>query len=232
MTKMEIEAAVKPEAIRACLSFKEATMLADVEEGAVRKDIERKVIRPIKCNSNRLFFRWPDVYVMAAVYRHDRFNRVTRKQIVDEIEGLVAFEHRKERYLRTFHPREYPRFLHLHPSECIWDLKIKVDSHLTISMRAVKSEVAPAVDLYARGLGKIEEQEGIFGGEAVFKGTRLPVRHIGKLRSRGEAIEDIKLDYHYLEEDDIEFADMYSRANPVIGRPRDSRGGTDVGVTS
>lgn len=222
---------VKPEAIRAYLSFKEATMLADVEEGAVRKDIERDVIKPIKCTSNRLFFRWPDVYVMAAVYRNARFNRVTRKQIVDEIEGIVAVEHRKERYLRRFRPHKYPPLLHFHPSECVLDLGIKVDNYLTISMRAVKSEVAPAVDLYARGLSKIEERSGIFGGEAVFRDTRLPVRHIGRLRALGEAIEDIRLDYDYLEEDDIEFADMYSRANPVIGRPRDS-GDDDVGVTS
>ena len=226
---MAIDVPVRHDTIRAYLTLKEATMLAAVEEASVRKDIENKVLRPIRCESSRLYFRWPDVYVMAAVYRHDRFNRKTRKQLVNEIEGLVATEHRKERFLRPFHPHTYPCLIDFHPSESIWDLGIKVDSHLTISMRAVKSECAPAVDCYAQGLSKIVERDGTLGGEAVFDGTRLPVRHIGKLRARGESAEDIKLDYPYLDDDDIDFADMYFRAHPTIGRPRDDSGGADVG---
>jgi uncharacterized protein (DUF433 family) len=219
------------EFVRAFLSLKEVTMLADVKEALVRKDIEHNVICPVKYGSNRLVFRWPDVYLFAAVYRHERFNRETRRQIVNELECVVEPEFRKERYLRSFHAKTYP-MLHLHPSKCVREMRVDVDAYTAISMSAVKSECAPAVDRYARGLARIEEREGVMGGEAVFRGTRLPVKHIGKLRACGESVEDIRLDYPYLDEPDIDFAEMYFKAHPAIGRPRESGGGPDGGIAN
>lgn len=228
-TALESPPTLGHEFVRALLTLKEVTMLAAVKESTVRKDIENKVIRPIKCGSNRLLFRWPDVYVMAAVYKYDWFNPAARKMIADEIEtSKVAVEYRRDRYLRKFNPCSYP-FLDFHPQESVRDGRVEVEKFFAISMSAVKSECAPAVGRYVYGLNKVVEQEGILGGEAVFRGTRLPVRHIGMLRAKGESVEDIRLDYPSLGHQDIEFSEMYFRANPIIGRPRESGGGTDGG---
>ena len=37
---------------------------------------------------------------------------------------------------------------------------------------------------------------------------------------RGESKEVIREDYHYLSEEDMEFALIYTRAYPAIGRPK------------
>jgi uncharacterized protein (DUF433 family) len=60
----------------------------------------------------------------------------------------------------------------------------------------------------------------ILGGEPVFKGSRLSVRHIGGLPA-GEH-PNVLEDYPYLSREDIHFAAIYSRAYPRLGRPRES----------
>ncbi len=97
--------------------------------------------------------------------------------------------------------------------------RLKLDEYLYIDLAKVAEDLAPRVDSYAEGLRRIEEKEGVLGGEAVFKRTRLSVNHIGKLRDGGEAIENIIEDYPYLRKGDIEFARLYFKAHPVVGRP-------------
>ena len=52
---------------------------------------------------------------------------------------------------------------------------------------------------------------GILGGEPVFTGTRLSVRHIGGLLLNGHDVE-VREDYPYLTNEDIEFAPVFTRA--------------------
>ncbi len=61
----------------------------------------------------------------------------------------------------------------------------------------------------------------ILGGEPVFPNSRLAVRHVGGMLLRGVAREEIHEDYPYLGAEDLEFADMYARAYPALGRPRE-----------
>jgi len=50
------------EEIREVLTLREATLLADVPESKVRKDIETGLLSPIKStNFERLLFRWADI---------------------------------------------------------------------------------------------------------------------------------------------------------------------------
>lgn len=98
--------------------------------------------------------------------------------------------------------------------------RLKLGDYLFIDFEKVAEDLAPRVDTYAEGLGRIEEKEGVLGGEAVFKNTRLSVNHIGKLRDGGEAIGTIIEDYPYLRQGDVEFARLYYQAHPIVGRPR------------
>jgi len=79
---------------------------------------------------------------------------------------------------------------------------------------------AAQTDLYKKGLAKIVSDKKILGGEPVFRGTRLSVRHVGGMRLNGEPMERILDDYPDLSAEDIEFAALYTAANPVAGRTR------------
>jgi uncharacterized protein (DUF433 family) len=208
--------------VRAMLSLREVTVLAGIAEAKVRKDIETGFLAPIKsANAERLLFRWADVFVFAAVYKGDLLSAALRKKAFAELEGLMAPSGRRHFYehldakalLATKLTRDRPSQL---PGACD---RLKLDDYLFIDIVKVIEDLGPRVDLYAAGLTHIEEKEGVLGGEAVFKNTRLSVNHIGKMREGGEAIVDIIEDYPYLHHDDIEFARLYFKAHPVLGRP-------------
>jgi uncharacterized protein (DUF433 family) len=67
-----------------------------------------------------------------------------------------------------------------------------------------------------RGLARIVSDDEILGGEPVFRGTRLSVRHVGGMRRNGDPIERIRDDYPELSIEDIEFAALYIAANPQV----------------
>jgi uncharacterized protein (DUF433 family) len=212
----------KGEKIRAMLSLRETTVLADVAETKVRKDIETGLLTPIKsANVERLLFRWADVFVFAAVYKSDLLSAALRKKAFAELEGLLApssrrhfYEHlNAEALLAAMLTRDRPSQMF---GACD---RLKLDDYLFIDIAKVVEDLAPRVDLYAAGLTHIEKKEGVLGGEVVFKNTRLSVNHIGKMREGGEAIADIIEDYPYLRQDDIEFARLYFKAHPMLGRP-------------
>jgi len=96
-------------------------------------------------------------------------------------------------------------------------------------------ELSPVADLkIGHVVGEVEDKTGrfeswkrklvtddrILGGEPVFPGSRLAVRHIGGLLLQGTAPTEIREDYPYLKDEDIEFAKMYALAYPPMGRPR------------
>jgi uncharacterized protein (DUF433 family) len=63
-------------------------------------------------------------------------------------------------------------------------------------------------------------REDILGGEPVFPGSRLAVRHVGEMLARGANPAEIREDYPYVTERDIEFSQLFTAAYPRIGRPR------------
>jgi uncharacterized protein (DUF433 family) len=205
------------------LSLREATLLADVSEAKVRKDIETGLLSPIKsANFERLFFRWADVFVFAAVYKNDLLSGPLRKKAFEGFEELVEPSCRRHFY-------DHLDADALLAATCKWRRpsksilaadRLKLGNYLFIDFEKVAEDLAPRVDSYAEGLGRIEEKEGVLGGEAVFKNTRLSVNHIGKLRDGGEAVENIIEDYPYLRQGDVEFARLYYKAHPIVGRPR------------
>jgi uncharacterized protein (DUF433 family) len=209
--------------IRAVLSLREATLLADVPEAKVRKDIETGLLPPIKTeNLDRLLFRWVDVFVFAAIYKGDLLPSALRKKAFEEFEGLVEPSWRRHFYYSL-------KVDALMAAKCTWHRpsrlfgvgdRLKLGDYLFIDVAEVEKDLAPRVDLYAEGLSRIEEREGVLGGEAVFRNTRLSVNHIGKMHDAGESIEDIIKDYPYLRENDIAFARLYWKAHPTLGRPR------------
>jgi uncharacterized protein (DUF433 family) len=218
--------------VRALLSLREAALLADVAESKIRKDIETGLLAPIKsADHERLFFRWADVFVFAAVYRGDLFSGPLRKKAFDALEELMAPSSRREFYARL-------DVAALLAASCAWRRpseffaaagRLKLDDYLYLDLGEISADLSPRIDHYAEGLTRIEEKEGVLGGEAVFKGTRLSVNHIGKLREGGETVESIVQDYPYLRRSDVDFAQLYVKAHPGLGRPRRFEG---IGLAS
>jgi uncharacterized protein (DUF433 family) len=216
--------------IRAMLSLREATVLADIAEAKIRKDIETGFLAPIKsANAERLLFRWPDVFVFAAVYKGDLLSPALRKKAFDELEGLMEPSCRRHYYYHLdANALMEAKLRSDRPSNFFGSCdRLKLDDYLFIDIKKVVQDLAPRIDLYAEGLTRIEEKEGVLGGEAVFKDTRLSVTHIGKMREGGEKTEHILEDYPYLRENDVEFARLYFKSHPLVGRPRRSE---EIGV--
>jgi uncharacterized protein (DUF433 family) len=168
-----------------------------------------------------LLFRWADVFVFAAVYKGDLLSAALRKKAFDELEGLMEPSDRRHYYYHLdANALMAAKLMWNRPSKLFDNCdRLKLDDYLFIDIKKAAKDLAPRIDLYADGLTRIEEKEGVLGGEAVFKNTRLSVNHIGKMREGGEAIADIIEDYPYLHDDDIEFARLYFKAHPMLGRP-------------
>ena len=80
------------------------------------------------------------------------------------------------------------------------------------------------VSLYgSRGRSRMVSDENILGGEPVFRGTRLSVRHIGEMHLKGEPTERILENYPMLTAEDVEFAALYIATYPPGDRPPTGR---------
>jgi uncharacterized protein (DUF433 family) len=224
MYTISAEQSFKLDGVRAVLSLREAVLLAEVSESRVRKDIEKGVLSPLRTSTTRPCFRWPDVFFLNAVYRNALLTGQGRGRV---------FQHLVETLLQPTYRHQYTSVVCTHPDNDhamrIWDFpshlvtrcsQMKIDDTLFIDFDRVLGDLGARVDSYARGLSRIEERPDVLGGEPVFKGSRLPVRHVAKLSVGGESTADILLDYPYLMDQDITFARLYHEAHPMKGRPR------------
>lgn len=220
--------------IRRVLSLKEAVVLAGVPEKRVRKDIENGVLAPPciqRFDDSHWCVTWGQVFTFAAIYRNDHLDgagalRVRALHAVNNVTDTFSLGTFAGPFvggvdnMRT--GMVFSSVGNCSVCEPCDNLMVDIDTTLRIDLAKVFHEVMPRVDLYAEGLKRIETKEGVLGGEAVFKGTRLSVHHVGKMAERGEPIENILSDYSHLNltENDVAFAQLYCRANPPRGRPR------------
>ena len=68
---------------------------------------------------------------------------------------------------------------------------------------------------------RVVTDEKVLGGEPTFPKSRLGVRHVGGMLLKGASKDEVREDYPYLKDEDIEFAPVYTRAYPRTGRPRE-----------
>ncbi|MEL6463144.1 MAG: DUF433 domain-containing protein [Cyanobacteria bacterium J06641_2] len=89
-----------------------------------------------------------------------------------------------------------------------------------LQLDAISNELSELINRFNDWKKSLVTNPAIMGGETVFPSSRLTVRHIGTMLERGESKEVIREDYPYLSEQDMDFALIYTRAYPVIGRPK------------
>jgi uncharacterized protein (DUF433 family) len=220
------------------LSLNEAAVIVDADAEALRADIKREIITPLRseiAGRNRPIFAWEDLGCLATLYdarnadlmapdvRRKTF-RAYRAHVVSSVaanwheaaekirECLAVIVTRQER--RRARGAEQPREVATEK----WMLYL--DEILCVDIKPAADRIGHAAEVYARGLERIASDPERMGGAPVFVGTRLPVRHIGLMAERGAPLAEILDDYPELTGDDVEFARLYAKANPAMGRPR------------
>ena len=99
---------------------------------------------------------------------------------------------------------------------------IAVSPVTEVKVGDVAAEMAQKLDRFSAWKKKIVENPDILGGEPVFPRSRTAVRHVGGLLLRGVPEREMREDYPHLSDEDFEFARLYAKAYPKMGRPREA----------
>lgn len=207
------------------LSLRETVVLAGVpeKEKCVRKDIDAGVLAAPRITHLRdahMRFNWPYVVTFAAVYSDDCMvdSRVLRKTALENVLVAVSGDSAIGCWNSTSSDVWHSTLMNC----LVADKRVGIGRFFEVNLARVCESIKPRVDLYSEGLSRVEEDDSILGGRAVFRGTRLSVHHIGKMAENGESVSNILEDYPYLTEGDVMFAVLYNKARPLVGRPRAS----------
>lgn len=175
---------------QAALTVSEVVALSGMEEGKVRKDVEHGLFGSAS----------PPTFNLAALVYFRSLALMKIQLTVEDRTKIYAL------IAKAFSGSGKPS-------------NIEVSPVLELKLAKVAKEVADTLDRFETWKKKIVIDPKILGGEPVFPKRRLSVRHIGAL-VMNDGLEEIREDYPYLKEQDIEFARLYTLAYPKRGRPR------------
>lgn len=99
--------------------------------------------------------------------------------------------------------------------------RIELSPVLDVKVAPVAEEVGDRLARFEAWKQRLVTDDKILGGEPVFPKSRLAVRNVGALLLKGAPREELREDYPYLKEQDLEFARIYTLAYPRMGRPRE-----------
>lgn len=180
------------------MTVAEASALLDLDEKAIRKELEHGIVgnrkrEPVEVTFSEL------VYIAVTMSLGLHLGVEDRRTLHDLV--IDSLEHT-------------PRVS-----------RVKLSPILDLHLGAVFDDVASRFSRFEEWKSKrVVEDPQILAGEPTFRGTRVPVRKIGEmLREHGKrAAVEIAEDYPSLTKDDLEFALRYVRAYPRRGRPRET----------
>lgn len=93
---------------------------------------------------------------------------------------------------------------------------------IEVKVGDVAAEMEEKLGRFSAWKKKIVEDPNVLGGEPVFPKSRTAVRHVGGLLLRGVSEGEVREDFPHLTDDDLEFARLYAKAYPKMGRPREA----------
>ena len=206
------------------LSLRETMVLAGIteKEKEIRNDIARGVLPSgsvIRIDNSHLCFHLPYVPTFAAIYGNQWLEGMELRRVAFERVFVVASGGNVLPHGFTAVAVEAWNTLQ---ATCDHAARVDIDHYVTINLGKACEDVKPRIGIYVAGLARVEEKDSILGGAAVFRGTRISVAHIGKMAVCGESTKNILEDYPGLTEADVEFAKLYYRARPPVGRPSTS----------
>jgi uncharacterized protein (DUF433 family) len=96
---------------------------------------------------------------------------------------------------------------------------VPIGTSALLKLAEVAAEVRDRISRFERWKAKLVTDDKVLGGETTFPQSRLAVRQIGSMLVRGVSTEEIREDYPYLTDEDLEFARLFTVAYPRLGRP-------------
>lgn len=175
------------------LSTAEVVALTGLEERRVRKDVEYGVVD----TTSPPRFELPDV-----VY----FRALVELGLELDVEGRRLLHERIARALRA---KPLPR-------------RVPLSSVLELKLKEIVEVVTKTLARFEAWKGKLVQDDAILGGEPVFPKSRLAVRQIGGMLLKGASLDEVKEDYPFLKDEDLELAKLFTVAYPRVGRPREA----------
>jgi uncharacterized protein (DUF433 family) len=185
-------------------SLKEAAVLADISEKSIRHELAREIATPAR--------RPLGASVRRRLDEHD----ILYLNLVAALPVSLAVADRRDLYAMIARHQ---------PASGRWRRKgdrLTLNGVVPIEIDAseLRRRLAERLRLYRRGRARLVARPDLVGGEPVFAGTRVPVRHIGLLARKGVPVAEILEDYPALDENDIAFARLFTELRPDPGRPR------------
>lgn len=99
--------------------------------------------------------------------------------------------------------------------------RVEVSPVLDLKLAQIAEAIGNRLEHFETWKAKLVTDDRILGGEPMFPKSRLAVRNIGKQLIKGVPAAELREDYPYLKDDDLEFAKVYTLAYPKMGRPRE-----------
>jgi uncharacterized protein (DUF433 family) len=183
------------------LTIKEAAVLARVTEKVIRHELSTKIV-----GSRRRGRGHVELDPRAVLYLSLVSNlpvELTKEDRKDLFELITS-----DRSVRGHWKRQGSRLI--------------LEGHVPVvlAMSALDKAVDERLKLFARGKRRVVSTPDILGGEPVFEGTRVSVRHVGELAKKGVSLTMLLEDFPRLSEADVEFARIFAELGKPPGRPR------------
>ncbi len=96
---------------------------------------------------------------------------------------------------------------------------ISEGSVIRIQCKSARKEVATGLRRLSEASRMVASDPEVMRGEAVYRGTRIPVHAIADMLSQGATVTEILEGYPALTREKVELAPMYVKAFPRRGRP-------------
>jgi uncharacterized protein (DUF433 family) len=94
------------------------------------------------------------------------------------------------------------------------------DMQLTIDCKPIRQRLKENQSAYRWGKRRVVSSPDVLAGEAVFRGTRIPVEHVSSLFRKHVPEQEIAEDFPALSVRDLAYARLLSRMGSKPGRPR------------
>jgi uncharacterized protein (DUF433 family) len=94
------------------------------------------------------------------------------------------------------------------------------DVHLSVQCKPFRKTVERNLAIFRWGRKRVISSPNVLAGEPVFRGTRIPLRHLASLFRKGISEKEITEDFPQLDAQDLAYAQLFSRFGEKPGRPR------------
>jgi uncharacterized protein (DUF433 family) len=186
------------------LTIKEASVLSGVTEKVVRHELAARTLRPARTRRRHVELDKAAVAFLSLVSRLPvSLDRADRRDLFVILAGDATEVGRWSRVGRR--------------------LVLRGEVPIVVPAAETLKEAAASVRLFERGCRRVSSHPDVVGGEPVFEGTRISVRHVGERARRGEAVELLLEDFPRLTAEEVSFAALFVQLGRRPGRPRKLR---------